>query len=119
MAKNQTRRLPPSILQADQEAGMALNALRDYQPYNPEYGREVIQTKLEAMKAAQETEINLRQALAAARDAANTAEWDYHNTILGAKQQVLALYGEDSDQVQSLGIRKKSERKHPGPRKKA
>jgi len=36
-----------------------------------------------------------------------------HNAILGAKTQVLAQYGADSDAIQSLGLKKKSERKRP------
>jgi len=118
MAKDQTRRLPPAVLRADQEAGMALNAMDNYHPYDTAYSQEAIQARLVAMLQAQEREVNLRMELAAARDAANAAEWEYHNTILGAKVQVQALFGIDSDQVQSLGIRKKSERKRPGPRKK-
>jgi hypothetical protein len=50
----------------------------------------------------------------AARDAANAAEWALHNLILGAKDQVIAQYGEDSDQVQAIGLKKKSEHKRPG-----
>ena len=65
------------------------------------------------MQAAQQAEVNAQNALDAARDAANKAEWDFHNAMLGVKEQVTAQYGDDSDQVQSLGLTKKSERKVP------
>jgi len=65
------------------------------------------------MKSAQEAETNAQNALAAARDSVTAAEWCFHNLMLGVKDQVIAQYGKDSDQVQSLGLKKKSERKAP------
>ncbi len=49
----------------------------------------------------------------AARDDATSAECDFHNVIIAAKQQVVAQYGVDSDEVQSVGLTKKSERAKP------
>jgi hypothetical protein len=69
--------------------------------------------KLTALKIAQDAEVNAQNALDTARDAANAAEWDFHNALLGAKDQVIAQYGKDSDQIQALGLKKKSERKTP------
>jgi len=37
----------------------------------------------------------------------------FHDTILGVKDQVIAQYGPNSDEVASLGLKKKSERKAP------
>jgi hypothetical protein len=39
--------------------------------------------------------------LATARDAAAGAEWDFHNTMLAIKEQVIAKFGKSSDQVQA------------------
>ena len=39
--------------------------------------------------------------------------------LLGAKDQVIAQYGSDSDQVQSLWLKKKSEYKAPKHKVKA
>ena len=39
--------------------------------------------------------------------------------MLGVKEQVIAQYGKNSDQVQALGLKKKSEYKAPKPKKKA
>jgi len=57
---------------------------------------------------------------------AATAEWEFHNMLLGVKDQVIAQYGKDSDQVstrstyqvQALGLKKKSERKAPARKAK-
>ncbi len=117
MAKDETKRIRPGQLQADREAHIALQTLGDYRPANSAYSVEKIGGLLAAMQAAQEAEVNAENALAAARDAAATAEWDFHNAILGVKDQVIAQYGVDSDQVQALGLKKKSEHKRPTPAK--
>ncbi len=118
-AKNQTRRLRPIQLQADQNALTAIQALSDYQPANPAYRAEKLGAALSSMQAAQQAEINAANALASARDAAVAAEWSFHNAMLGTKTQVVAQYGDDSDQAQALGLKKKSERKAPVRRAKA
>jgi hypothetical protein len=116
MAKHQTVRLRPTILEADLSACTALIDMQAYQPANLAFSKESAVAKREAMRAAQEEEIRLRGALQAARDAANTAEWDFHNTILGAKNEVIAQFGNDSEEVQALGLKRKSEYKRPGPK---
>ena len=70
--------------------------------FNPAY-------RLEAVAA--HNELRAQNAPAAARDAAIAAQWEFHNLMLGVKDQVIAQYGADSDQVASLGLKKKSERK--------
>lgn len=111
MANNQTIRIRPIVLQADQEAHAAVNVLSDYNPPNPAFAKPAVQAKLEAMQAAQEAELNAKNALASARDNAAAAEWEYHNTMLGVKVSIIAQYGDSSNELQSLGLKKKSEHK--------
>lgn len=113
MAKDQTKRLSPGQLQADQNALTAAGSFDNYQPANPAYGLEQINAALSAMQSAQQAEVNAQNALAAARDTANAAEWTFHNIVLGLKDQVIAQYGADSNELQALGLKKKSERKSP------
>jgi hypothetical protein len=40
-------------------------------------------------------------------------EWEFHNIIPGVKEQVIAQFGKNSNQVQALGFKKKSEYKAP------
>ena len=68
------------------------------------------------MEAARLAEVRATQALAAARDAAAAAEWALHESVLGARAQVLAQYGPDASAVQLLGLKRKSERKRPARR---
>jgi len=113
MAKNQTIRVRPTQLQADQDALTAVQSLGDYKPSNPAFGMDKLSAALSAMQSAEQAEVNAGNTLAAARDGAVAAEWEFHNAMLGVKDQVVAQYGDDSDAVQSLGLRKKSERKSP------
>ena len=116
MAKNETKRLRPIQLQADQDAFTALQAMSDYNPANTSFSKVAVAGCLADMQAAQQAEVNAQNLLDAARDTAAKAEWDFHNAMLGAKDQVVAQYGDDSDALQSLGLTKKSERKSPARR---
>ena len=100
------------------DAVTALKSLGGYNPANSAYTQAMVEEKLNAVRAAQQAEINAQNALAAARDAATAAEWDFHNALLGVKAQVTAQYGDNSNELQSLGLKKKSERKAPIRRKK-
>jgi len=113
MAKNQNRRLTPAQLQADADAITALQTFNDYTPANSGCSKEAGITAQSAMKTAQTAELAAQNSLDSARDAANAAEWDFHNFMLEIKEQVIAQYGKDSDEVQSLGLKKKSEYKAP------
>jgi hypothetical protein len=114
MAKNQTIRVQPDVLEADQKAFLLLKDMSDYKPTNPACSIAAMSAKYEALRAAQEKELKLQDALTAARDATVAAGWDLHNGMLDVKVQVAAQYGTSSDQVASLGLKKKSERKAPG-----
>ena len=119
MAKNETKRISPVQLQADLAANTAIDSLPAYAPANPAYAQAAVEDILNAMKSAQQAEINAANALATARDNAAAAEWNFHNAILGVKEQVIAQYGKSSNELQMLGLKKKSEYKAPKPKKKA
>jgi hypothetical protein len=113
MSATESRRIYPAILKADQAAQVTLAAMTDYKPANAAFSLANIASALTAMQAAQQAEIRAQAALDTARDAAAAAEWRFHEAMLGAKDQVVAQYGVSSDQVQALGLKKKSERKKP------
>lgn len=117
MANNQTRRIAPPILQADRDSFAALQAITSYTPANSAYSANAISTLRQTMEAKQAAETQAAAALAAARDEAVTAEWEFHNALLGAKEQVIAQFGKDSNEIQSLGLKKKSEYARGGSRK--
>lgn len=117
MAKNQTRRIVSEVLRDDRKAFDALQGIANYNPVNPAYKVENIKAIRDRMEDLQREAIQAEAAAAAKRDAANAGEWEFHNSILGAKTQVEAQFGPDSDEFAALGLKKKSEYKSPTRRK--
>ncbi len=118
MAKNQTVRLKPSLIQADKEAFAAASAITGYAPANNAFTIANGTTKTTTMVNKQTAEAQAYAAADTARDVAAAAEWDFHNYVLGLKAQVAAQFGDDSNELQSLGLKKKSEYKSPKPKAK-
>lgn len=114
---NETRRLTPAVLDADESGFAALQAMALYEPANLAYSLPAINTAHGLMESARREEAQAEAALATARDIAVAKEWDFHNLMLGAKDQVTAQFGRDSNEVQALGLKKTSERKSPQRRK--
>ncbi|HJZ49244.1 MAG TPA: hypothetical protein VKE41_18830 [Roseiflexaceae bacterium] len=113
MGTNRSRRLSSDEIQANRHALIGVQSLADYTPHNSAYGAAQLAELGRAMEEAQQAEVRAVQALATARDAAMAAEWALHDGILGAKADVIAQYGPDSNAVQLLGLKRKSERKRP------
>jgi len=88
-----------------------------YAPANAAYSSANGTTKYTAMTAKQTTETQKKGDAEAARDDAVAAEWDFHNYVQGMKDQVKAQFGADSNEVQSIGLTKKSEYKSPSSKK--
>jgi hypothetical protein len=55
----------------------------------------------------------------AVRPLCKLAAWNLHNTMLAVKEQVIAQLGKRSNQVQALGLKKKTEYKKPVRKAKA
>ena len=116
---NETRRLTPAVMDADESGFAALQAMALYEPANQAYSLPAIGAAHGLMQSARTEEAQAEAALAAARDNAVAKEWAFHNLMLGVKDQVMAQFGRDSNEVQALGIKKASERKSPQRRKTA
>lgn len=108
---NETRRIKPDLLAADEANFAALKAITNYAPANPAYAVAEIEKARAEMAAAQEREAQADAEQKAARDDATQKEWNYHNLILGSKDQVTAQFGRNSNQAQSVGRKKPSEYK--------
>lgn len=118
MAKNETRRIAPSVLQADRDAWAALKTMAGYAPRKEEFSIGAIKGAVEALIAKGEIAAQKEAELDSARDDATAAEWAFHNLVLGAKGQVVAQFGDDSNELQTLGRKKKSEYKSPKAKNK-
>jgi hypothetical protein len=107
------------ILRADEAAFNNIEALTDYQPNNAHFTREQLAAIKAELDRAEVERVQAKGAYQAAVDNYRAATWAFHTAMLGAKNQVRGQYGDDSNEVQALGLKKKSERKAPGRKRGA
>ena len=119
MAKDQTVPVAADVLKADADALAAIVKMNGYQPANAEFALAKLTTASGALKSAADTFAQAEADWQAARDGNVAAQWAFHNAILGAKQQIVAQFGDDSNEAQAVGLTKKSERAKPAPKAKA
>jgi len=111
MAKDETKRIMPAVIQSDKDSFAALQTTAGYKPANVAYDIPPLTVALSDMSTAQQLDAQAAAAAAAARDNAVAKEWNFHNLVLGAKDQVIAQFGRDSNEAQAVGLKKKSEYK--------
>ncbi len=117
MAKRTTTRVTQRVLQQDKQIASAVIALKDYNPANKEFTAQRLREALKELADVTAKEQAALEALAKAREEAVRVEGAFHELVLGTKRQVLAQYGDDSDEITRLGMKKKSERKYGRPKK--
>jgi hypothetical protein len=111
MAKDESKRLNPSVLAADKDAFDALQAITNYAPTNSALSKEAVEAAHDQLLSAQTAETQAAAAAASTRDDAVGKEWKFHNLMLDVKDQVTAQFGRNSNQAQSIGRKKPSEYK--------
>jgi hypothetical protein len=119
MAKNQSKRVRNEDLNKDGNSLVALKEIKDYKPANPNYTVDRVDGLHENMRTKKALEVKATQAQKSAHDDAVAAEWEFHNAIIAVKDQVIAQFGDDSNEIQSLGLKKTSQRKRPQRKPKA
>lgn len=110
--KGKTRLRPVLVLQ-DREIAAALDKVDGYAPGSPELSLETVKAKLAEVTAKQDGSVQAEAAMLTAKDDAAMAEENFHDLMLRVKKAVLAQFGEDSNEAQELGLKKKSEYKRP------
>ena len=113
MPITRTRRLRITELANDRTVVVGIQALTDYTPADKIHTPAKLLELTALMDQAHEAEILALNQYTAARDAAGIAEWTMHEAVLRTKSQVIAQYGPDSNAVQSLGLKKRVDRKRP------
>ena len=113
MAKNQSRRLSPRKVEADESGFTALQTIKGYTPINHNYSLAAVGSAHDELKSLRDAEARAVAAAAAARESSVAKEWEFHNLMLGVKEQVIAQFGKDSAEVQALGLKRKSDYKPP------
>ena len=114
MAKNETKRLRPAQIQLNKDHFANLQKIPAYAPANPAYTTTLIGASETQLNTDGTAEAQANAAQASARDNAVASEWKHHNLMLGARDQIVAQFGRDSNEAQMVGLKKKSERKSPG-----
>jgi len=76
---------------------------------NLAFGIANVDASHDGMNAKQTVAVQKKAESDGASDDAADSERDFHKMILGVKAQVAAQYGDDSNEYQSLGLKKKSE----------
>ena len=115
MAKNQTRPVSAKTLKADTDALAAIKKMTGYQPADPNspYTAAKLVVVAQAASDAADSHAQAKAAHKAARDGDVAGQWALHNAALGARKQVVAQYGDDSEQAAAVGLKKKSEYAKP------
>lgn len=111
MADPKTKRLKPAVLQADADTLTNLEEVVGYKPANAKYSLANAQAAAAVQVETAAVELKAVAALKTARDNAVAAEQAFHAMALGVRDQVVAQFGQDSNEVQSIGRKKKSERR--------
>ena len=107
------RRLSAEVLQADLDCITALKVIEGYAPSNPADTLAALTDLQTRVAAAEEREFHLANSYAAARDDTVLLENERHKRVQSIKNQIRAQFGNDSNEVASLGLKKASERKAP------
>ena len=113
MPNNANRRLPPDTLQDDLDCITALKVIQGYAPSNPADTLAAVTDLQARVVAAEDREFHLANSYAAARDETVALQNERHERVKSVKNQVRAQFGEDSNEVASIGLKKTSERKPP------
>lgn len=108
-----SRRVSLKTISADVVAYHGLSTIANYIPTRDEATPTALQAVYEVMLTKQKKETELAAMLKAATDAARQAEVEFHGAILAMKESVRGQFGPNSDEVQSVGYKKKSEYKRP------
>lgn len=118
MADPKTKRIQPKLLDDDITVIDNLAEVAGYNPQRNEFTLAKAEAAREAHRASAAAESRAEAAFKAARDKAVADEQALHAIALGVKEQVIGQFGSDSDEVQAVGRKKKSERKAPTRRAK-
>ena len=112
-----SRRISAKELQEDIDAFFALKLIAGYKPHDPGATIEAIAPVVDKIRAKQEALIAHQVALDAMRDDLAAASLELRGKMGVAKNQVRAQFGDDSNEIASLGLKKKSEHKTRRPNK--
>lgn len=113
MSTTATGRVASQVIDDDIQAFQALATMTGYDPRDANASIEAVTATYNELQAGEATLVRAQIALDTARDKLAATEQRFHKQILDVKTQVRAQYGEDSNELAALGLKKKSEKKSP------
>jgi hypothetical protein len=111
MAKDQSKKLDGAVIAADENSFAALQAITAYKPANEAFSIAALTEAHRELDAAKTAQAQADAAAATARDVMVEKAWVFHNLVLGMKDQIRAQFGKDSQEVQTVGLKRTSEYK--------
>jgi hypothetical protein len=117
--KKQKKRLRKEIVQADVALMAVFKTLPGYAPRNPQFSVAAMEQSHNELAQLLHEELLIEMQLAAVRERIVEVGHRYHDQLLGGKHEAVVQFGDDSVEIEALGIKRKSERKQPRRAKKA
>lgn len=111
--ERKTKRLSPKLITKDQDVLKVLTEMDGYKPNRNEFSVESLLALSNDLAKKKQARLKLEGEVKGARDNEVLAEHAFHDAISEAKGQVRSLFGDNSNELQSIGLKKKTERKAP------
>ena len=118
MSKTPSGRVPAKVINEDIQAFLGLGTIQGYAPHDPDLTLEAITATHEELMADRAALVRAKIALDIIRDKIGNTEQRFHGQMRGAKDSVRGQYGEDSNELAAMGLKKASEKKKSNGRSK-
>ena len=115
---NILKRMPKKQVDKDKDAYVSLKNIPNYNPTNKDVEMVKMDIRYNDMLSAQEQVAVIENQLKALNDKCAIIEHAFHDAILEVKSQVKAQFGANSDELNSLGLKKKMDYMRPKARAK-
>jgi len=119
MAPQQRNRLSSSVIAEDRKVLQAIQDIDGYTPHNLVHATAELVLRDDVLRQAEIAVERAVLALDAARTRQHTAAWDLHDSLQGAKEEIIGQFGSDSQIMHAIGYKKRSEHKRPKSRQPA
>jgi hypothetical protein len=114
---NQTKPLSKQTMADDKAAIEACAEITTYTPKNADYSQTSLDAANTALTDSEKAHTQADADFSAARDNMVGAQWARHLAVIGMRQEIKTQFGDSSNELQSVGLKKKSEYKKGGRRK--
>ena len=118
MSNTPGKRLPAQVVADDTKAFHALATIEGYAPHDPDLTLEAITATYEELMADRAALVRAQIALDIIRDKIGNTEQRFHGQMRGSKDSVRGQYGDDSNELAAMGLKKASEKKRGSSRGK-